>query len=69
MRCKFCGSLSIHPATEHRNYSTGKAIAGAVVFGPVGSIAGIHGKDIRGYRCGKCGAFMDKPMDAYTEFL
>lgn len=67
MRCKFCGSLSIHPAKEHRNYSTGKAIAGAVAFGPVGSIAGMHGKDISGYRCGKCGAFMDKPMDAYTE--
>ena len=44
MRCKYCGSTSIHAATEHRNFSAGKAVAGAVTFGVVGVAAGFIGK-------------------------
>ena len=67
MRCKFCGSTSLHPDTQHKTFSTGKAVAGAVVFGVVGAAAGLIGKDLNGYRCGACGSFMDSPMDSFTE--
>ena len=67
MRCKFCGSTSLHPDTQHKTFSTGKAVAGAVMFGAVGAAAGFIGKDQNGYRCGSCGAFMDSPMDSFTE--
>ena len=67
MRCKFCGSTSLHPDTQHKTFSTGKAVAGAVMFGAVGAAAGLIGKDQNGYRCGACGAFMDAPMDSFTE--
>ncbi len=67
MRCKFCGSESIRQDTEHKNFSTGKAVAGAVAFGIVGAVTGFIGKDISGYRCGACGAFMEMPMDVISE--
>ena len=46
MRCKFCGSTLIHSAHDHRNFSAGKAVAGTIVFGPLGAGAGMLGKDI-----------------------
>jgi TolA-binding protein len=67
MRCKYCGSNIIHPDKEHKTFSAGKAVAGAVTFGVVGAVTGFIGKDIDGYRCGSCGAFMDAPMDFSTE--
>ena len=67
MRCRFCGSKSLHEDTQRKNFSTGKAVAGAVVFGVVGAAAGFIGKDQKGYRCGACGQFMDAPMDFFTE--
>lgn len=69
MRCKFCGSTSIHAAEENKNFSYGKAAAGTVVFGPVGAVAGLSGKKIKGYRCAQCGSFMERPMDNITESL
>ena len=59
MRCRYCGSSAISETTEKQNFSAGKAVAGAVVFGPVGAAAGFIGKDKKGYRCGACGAFME----------
>jgi len=67
MRCRFCGSKSLHEDTRHKNFSAGKAVAGAVTFGAVGAAAGFIGKEKKGYRCGACGAFMDTPMDFFTE--
>ena len=67
MRCRYCGSESIHEGTEHRNFSAGKAAAGAVVFGVVGVAAGLSGKEQKGYRCAACGAFAEAPMDSTTE--
>lgn len=67
MRCKYCGSNMIHPETRHKTFSTGKAVAGAVTFGVVGAAAGMIGKDIKGYQCGQCGAFMENAMDFSTE--
>ena len=62
MRCRFCGSRSLHEDKQHKNFSGGKAVAGAVAFGVVGAAAGFIGKDKDGYRCGACGAFMEAPM-------
>lgn len=67
MRCKFCGSKSLHSDSQHKSFSTGKAVAGAAVFGVYGAAAGLIGKDKKGYRCGACGAFMEAPMDVVTE--
>lgn len=67
MRCRFCGSQSIQPDTEHKNFSTGKAVAGAVLVGPIGAVGGFAGKAKKGYRCAECGAFMETPMDLSTE--
>lgn len=67
MRCRYCGATSLHADKQHKTFSTGKAVAGAVVFGPTGAIAGMIDKDQDGYRCGACGAFMDAPMDLLTE--
>ena len=67
MRCRYCGSTSIHSATEHKNFSTGKALAGTIVFGPLGAGAGLLGKEINGFRCAQCGSFMEHPMDTLTE--
>lgn len=67
MRCRYCGSTSIHSATEHKNFSAGKALAGTVVFGPLGAGAGMLGKEINGFRCTQCGSFMEQPMDTVTE--
>ena len=69
MRCKFCGSKSLHNDSAHQTFSTGKAVAGAITFGVVGAAAGFIGKERQGYRCGACGAFMDTPMDLLTENL
>ena len=67
MRCKYCGSNVIHPHTEHKVFSGKKAAAGAVMFGVVGAAAGMIGKDTKGYKCGSCGAFMESPMEMFTE--
>lgn len=66
MRCRFCGSTSLHTDTQHKTFSAGKAAAGAVVFGVVGAAAGFIGKEKQGYRCGACGSFMELPMDTFT---
>ena len=67
MRCRFCGSTLIHSAHEHKNFSAGKAFAGTIVFGSMGAGAGMLGKDIEGFHCTQCGAFMERPMDTTTE--
>lgn len=66
MRCRFCGSTSLHTDTQHKTFSAGKAAAGAVVFGVIGAAAGFIGKEKQGYRCGACGSFMELPMDTFT---
>lgn len=67
MRCRFCGSTALHNDTQHKNFSTGKAVAGAVMIGTVGAAAGFIGKDVAGWRCGACGQFMAEPMDVFLE--
>lgn len=67
MRCRFCGSTSLHDDTQDKRFSAGKAVAGTIVFGLPGAAAGLIGKKVKGYRCSACGSFMETPMDAFTE--
>lgn len=67
MRCPYCGSKMLYPDSKHKNFSTGKAVAGAVAFGIVGAAAGFIGKDNPGYRCSACGAFTENTMDFAVE--
>lgn len=67
MRCPICGSKMIYPATEHKNFSGGKAVAGMIAFGVIGGAAGFIGKDTKGYRCSACGAFCQETMAYSTE--
>lgn len=67
MRCPICGSKIIYPATDHKQFSGGKAVAGALAFGVVGAAAGFIGKDTKGYRCGACGAFSEETMSMTLE--
>ena len=67
MRCPYCGSKMIYPDVNHKHFSTGKAVVGAVAFGAVGAAAGFIGKDTKGYRCSACGAFSSQTMDMSTE--
>lgn len=69
MRCKHCGSKMIFPDTRHKEFSTGKAIAGVVTVGLVGAAAGFIGKDIKGYRCSTCGMFSEELMNCGEESL
>ncbi len=67
MRCRFCGGTSVHPDTQHKTFSAGKAIVGAAAVGGIGAAAGFIGKEKKGYRCSQCGAFMESVMDFSTE--
>ena len=67
MRCKHCGSKMIFPDTNHQQFSAGKAVAGAVLFGLVGTAAGFIGKDVKGYRCSCCGMFSEDTLSVAEE--
>ena len=45
----------IKVSETNNQFSYGKAALGALVFGPVGAVAGINGKKTVTYRCNKCG--------------
>lgn len=63
MRCKFCGSKAIYPYKNHEQGGAGRVIAGAIIAGPVGAIAGFAGKKVNGYRCSACGMFSEQSME------
>lgn len=69
MRCKHCGNKMIFPDTNHKHFSTGKAVAGVVAFGFLGAAAGFVGKEIKGYRCSCCGMFSEDTMSVAEETL
>ena len=55
MRCPYCGSDKIYSTVQKDGYSVKKGIAGAVLLGPVGAVAGISGKEKQIYHCPMCG--------------
>ena len=42
--CAVCGSSSVRSTQESDGYSYKKGIAGTLVFGVIGAVAGINGK-------------------------
>lgn len=64
-RCSNCGSLKVAEVTQNAGFSYGKALAGQIVFGPVGAVAGINGKKQTFFQCQSCGQSSDHLMDDY----
>lgn len=60
--CPKCRALYSMQAVSERTggFSAGKAIAGAVIAGPVGVAAGALGKKKVTYQCRKCGYTIEK---------
>lgn len=53
LRCPKCNSTQL--TADKRGYSAGKAVAGAVLTGGIGLLAGLHGKDKIIIYCMACG--------------
>lgn len=66
-RCAVCGSPNVVKHEQKDGFSYKKAIAGTVVFGAIGAVAGIDGKTTEVYSCPDCGASHPEPMDSITQ--
>ena len=66
-RCMYCGSPNVAVVTKNEGYSVKKGIVGNFLFGPVGSVMGINGKEKKCYRCSDCGMEASKPMASDTK--
>lgn len=53
LHCPKCGSATIEQGK--RGFSGGKCVAGAVVLGPLGMLAGLHGRKNTEFHCLSCG--------------
>lgn len=59
--CPKCVLGTLVPMGERKGgFSGGKAVAGAVLAGPVGLAAGLLGKKKVTYQCDKCGYTVEK---------
>lgn len=63
-RCSNCGSLRVSEVTQNAGFSYGKAIAGQIILGPVGAVAGINGKEKKVFQCQFCGQANEFLMDS-----
>lgn len=62
VQCPKCHSTSL--SAQKRGFSGGKAVAGAVLTGGVGLLAGLHGKDKLAIYCMNCGHSWDPAQRA-----
>lgn len=53
IKCPYCGSQ--HVVAGQKGFSAGKAIAGDIIAGPIGLLAGFHGSNDIVLTCIKCG--------------
>ena len=58
--CPYCGSRDVMEIVSKRGFSAGKALAGGLIFGPIGLLAGASGQNkiqitLKCRRCGKSG--------------
>ncbi|MBQ6600305.1 MAG: hypothetical protein IIX36_01550 [Clostridia bacterium] len=60
LRCPSCGSAMKHIGERKGGFSGGKAVAGAIIAGPLGIAAGAMGKKINCYQCPCCGYTLEK---------
>lgn len=63
--CPKCGSSNL--TTTTKGFSTGKAVAGGLLFGPLGILAGTHGSSKIKIACLECGKsfYPSEGKDAY----
>lgn len=56
-KCPLCGETIgwIQIDKQKKGFSLGKSVAGGVIFGPLGLIAGTGGKKMVAYHCKACG--------------
>lgn len=65
-RCAICGSANVTKQESNSGFSYKKALVGTAVFGTIGTVAGINGKNKTAYVCTDCGSEMPYPMDRAT---
>ena len=59
--CPKCGLGYLRAVGENKGgFSGGKALAGAVLLGPIGLAAGALGKKRKIYVCNRCGYMIEK---------
>lgn len=59
--CPKCRVGYLRAISERQGgFSGGKAVAGALLFGPVGLVAGALGKKKKLYQCNKCGYMVEE---------
>ena len=55
IRCASCGSGKVSVDTKSEGFSVGKAVVGTALFGTVGAVMGVNGKQKKYYHCADCG--------------
>lgn len=65
IRCANCGSTRVCETTKNEGFSVGKAVAGTILFGPIGAVMGTDGKSKKYYHCSTCGVDMDHLMSDF----
>lgn len=60
IRCPQCQSFMIAVSERKGGFSGGKAVAGAIIAGPLGIAAGALGKKKTMYKCTQCGYIVEK---------
>lgn len=66
-RCAICASPNVLKNKEKDGFSYKKAIAGTVVFGAIGAVAGIDGKTKEVYSCPDCGNTLPHPKWGFID--
>lgn len=62
MRCPGCGSTRVIFESHKEGYDFKKGVAGAVLFGAVGAVAGVNGKKTSSFHCAACGQTFSRLM-------
>lgn len=68
-RCAVCGSPNVQKTNKNDGFSYKKALVGTAVFGTVGAVAGINGKEKSEFFCPDCGEHSEYPMDANEKMV
>ena len=66
-RCAACGSSHVVVDTKKEGFSVSKAVAGTVLFGSVGAVMGVNGKEQLYYHCADCGQTLRYPMSDFIK--
>jgi len=61
-RCTYCGSPNVSKQTKREGYSVKKGLVGGLMFGSIGALMGVNGKEKVYYHCVDCGADATSPM-------